>query len=158
MRLLIHGTHQEWRIAEALTAWASLLYGVWLIVPGTTMDASIAPVYAVIVALGVPEEVWGLLFLAAGVFRLYAVLYKRHNLRRWAALLAIWQWGLFALGLFAASPMAALPTFCLLFSLASALSYLSALHCEVVDGRCNGTLEHKIAVMAASYDSWGEDT
>ena len=128
---------------------ASLLFGLLLLLPALTMDPHIAPVYRYIVALGISETVWGLLFAATGALRLYAVLGKRHRLRRTTALVGCWKWGLFAVALTAAQPFAALPLFMFVLCGASILSYLSGVHCEVVDGRCNGTLEHLITVLVA---------
>ena len=127
----------------------SLLAGLWLLIPGASMDPRIAPVYRYLMALGLPEEFWGLLFAATGVLRLYSVLAKRHQIRRASALIGVWQWGLFAVMLLAAQPLALLPTFVLTLAIGSAISYLAGATCEVVAGRCNGTLEHLIASLVA---------
>jgi hypothetical protein len=130
-----------------LVGWATLLYGLWLLLPGDTF--LIADPYQYLIALGVPEWCWGLLFAASGAVRLYASWRRIHTWRKWTALFGfvLWLawWGL----LLAGNPLSATQVVAFVFALDSFRAYLSSTRCHVENSRCNGLAESALIRLAA---------
>lgn len=141
------GRHEDWRAVEMVLGAGSAFYGLWLLLPFATFD--VAGAYRFVDALGVPEWLWGLAFVATGVLRLGAAARRRHWLRQATALAAVVKWTAWWLFLMLGEPWAAMPTFLFTFAVASILDYAASPQCAVEDGKCNGLLEHKVVVLAS---------
>lgn len=88
-RMIVNALHIETRPLEISTAVQSILWGTWLLLPFQTFGSS--PVFSVM-AVVAPEQVWGVLALASGVFQLVAAHTKRLKWRWYATCLTLFLW------------------------------------------------------------------
>lgn len=72
-------------VAISLAFW----WGLWLLLPGHTFDASQA--YQPMAQAG-PEELWGVLFVGAALLTLYGVLFQHYRLAGTGLILLVALW------------------------------------------------------------------
>lgn len=92
---------------ELQNAWSATLLGVLLVVPWTPSTFLSAPGYRIFLDSGIPEEVWGLVFLLLGVAQLMAVLADHVVGRRISSALLGSLFGVYVAGVAAANPVSA---------------------------------------------------
>ena len=92
---------------EVQNSLSAALMGLFLLSPFQTSTFASAPGYAVFLDSGIPEEGWGLLFLALGVLQLAAVWRDNVVARRIASAMLAVLFGIYVAGVAVANPVSA---------------------------------------------------
>lgn len=92
---------------ELQNGWSAALMGLFLLSPFQTSTFASAPGYSVFLDSGIPEEGWGLVFLALGALQLAAAWRDNVVARRIAAALLAVLFGIYVAAVAVANPVSA---------------------------------------------------
>lgn len=146
MKGLTRSGHEDWRTTELVLAYVSVVFGLWMLLQGGAIGSSHH--YPVLTALPLSLIIFGSVLVAIGVLKAWAAYTRHHALRYWMSFAATVIWSAVCLLILAGEPDSITGWLGVGFAVASAFAFVAGAHCEVVGGRCNGTLEHRVSVLA----------
>jgi hypothetical protein len=122
--------HYDTRALEFTLSFQCVAWGIWLILPLDTFSSS--QVYSIISRI-LPEWVWGIIFLTAGILQIYSVHQYHWAFRRLMATVVLFLWVIVDVSLWVSRSSSAASITYLVFA-------LSAMWCVVaisVRGKVN---------------------